>query len=222
MIKFPRKPHVSKFEIWYNELIASFRYKIISPLEDYWFFIKNFFRNIWIFRKALSCHVWWDYSGILYLLEIGILDMKGKMSSRSVKDQEWVDKKIVKMERAAQILERIRKSDYIHLAEKELGEIQTGNTWFDTYSPDSEGEKEWFGSESELPLYEMKDDLSEQQKAHNSKIFRRSDELERKEWEELVQILRGQENLENLENLEELDDPWGKYYDGSGLKTWWD
>ena len=103
------------------------------------------------------------------------------------------------------------------MAEQELGKIQTGNTWFVTYAPDSEVEKEWLGSESELPLYEMKDDLSEEQKAHNSKIFRESDELERQEWEELFQILRGQDNLENLENLEESDDPWGKYYDGSGL-----
>jgi len=222
MIKLHRKPHVSKFEIWYKDLIVSFRHKIISPLEDYWFFFKNFFRNVWIFRKALSCHVWWDYSGILYFLEIGILDMKGKMSSRSVQEQESVKKKIVKMERAAQILGRIRKSGYIHLAEQELGEIQIGNTWFETYAPNSEVEKEWLGSESELPLYEMKDDLSEEQKAHNSKIFSRSDELERKEWEELFQILRGQDNLENLETSEESDDPWGKAYDGSGLKSWWD
>lgn len=222
MIEFPGKSQVSKLNLWF-QLIADFiRYKIVYSVEEFLFLFKNYLRNIWIFRKALASHVWWDSGSILYFLELGIDDIRKNIQEKGKEISISRNKKIQKMDRAVQILSNIREDKYFLLAENELGKIHTGKTWFEPLLPNSEEEKQCEGSESEFPSYEMKDDLSEEQKSHNSKIFSRSHELEKLEWEELFQILQGKDNLENLETSEESDDPWGKAYDGSGLKSWWD
>lgn len=51
----------------------------------------------------------------------------------------------------------------------------------------------------------------------NGKIIQRAIELEKKEWNELMEILKGQEY-----SLFDKNKDFYEQFDGSGLKTWWD
>jgi hypothetical protein len=96
------------------------------------------------------------------------------------------------MKRAETIIRNINESNYIALAENELGDIFMGNHIFD-------------------------DDLTEKEQEHNSKVFKRSTELEENEWEELIQILKGQDYTKFYKDID-----WYKQFDGTGLRGWWD
>ena len=61
------------------------------------------------------------------------------------------------------------------------------------------------------------DDLTEQEQEHNSKVFKRSTELEENEWGELFQILKGQDYTKFSKEID-----WYKQFDGTGLRGWWD
>ncbi len=63
----------------------------------------------------------------------------------------------------------------------------------------------------------------------NKKIFDLSDILEKDQWDELFHILKGQDHgeyikLVDIDREKEDRDPdlWENWYDGSGLKHWWD
>lgn len=108
------------------------------------------------------------------------------------------------MKRVIQIIKNMSESNYISMAEAELGELKNKEFWFE------------------------KDDTPEEEE-HNKKVFDRSTELEKQDFEELWKILKGQDHEEFKKIYDQLSDDekinyshWENWFDGSGIKHWWD
>jgi len=70
---------------------------------------------------------------------------------------------------------------------------------------------------------------TEEEKVHNRKVYDRAHEIEEQEWEELFKILKGQDHKEycklsdaQTEEEKRKRDLWNEWFDGSGIKSWWD
>lgn len=66
-------------------------------------------------------------------------------------------------------------------------------------------------------------------KAHNRRVFDRAHEIEEQEWNEIWTILKGQDMNEYRAYLDSLTEEerkngnaYYKWFDGSGMKHWWD
>ena len=64
---------------------------------------------------------------------------------------------------------------------------------------------------------------------HNRKVYNRANELEEQEFEEIWVILKGQNKDDFKEIYKDLSDEekmkydhWENWFDGSGIKNWWD
>jgi hypothetical protein len=67
------------------------------------------------------------------------------------------------------------------------------------------------------------------EKRHNSKVYNLSRKLEESEWKELFKLLQGQDYKDYkkfaktlTEEEKKQTDQYYKWFDGSGLKGWWD
>jgi hypothetical protein len=165
----------------------------------------NFFKNIWKFRTALWNHHWWDYSGTLEFIEIGINDMAKNISIKGIEVNSSRMKKVTKMRRVVEILRNIREDRYFDIVETEMGRGLNGFNYDFTPSEDYPG------------YFEMVDNDTEEEQDFKHRYFDRMRELEKKEWDELWNLLKGQD-LSSLSEKESYDD----HYDGSGLLGWWD
>jgi hypothetical protein len=119
-------------------------------------------------------------------------------------------KKVAKIRRAAEIIHNIQEGDYISRAEDELGPLP---------------EK---GSMDDLLTILRREDTPEE-KEHRSKVYDRASEIEEKEWEELWNIFKGQNHtayvmiMDRLTKEEKREkDVWNEWFDGSGMRRWWD
>lgn len=179
-----------------------------SSLWKSYYFIKetlpNFFRNVWIFRKALANHKWWDHHGVLMFIEAGCLHMAKNVEEKGLEIEESRLKKVAAMRRLAELVRNYNEHRYIEMAEIELGELITGNVHFVPI----EGKEDFFT---------MEDDLTEEQNNHNRKVFKRADEIEISEWEEIHHLMKGQDC-----SLFDKQISFEKQFDGSGIKNWWD
>jgi hypothetical protein len=102
------------------------------------------------------------------------------------------------------------------LIDKELGEIIHHDWKFEPVPDKPE-------------LYQMVDDEPEEDKKHNRKVFDRATEIENEEWKEIWKILEGQDHGEykklydsQTEEEKHSRDLWKDWFDGSGMKHWWD
>jgi hypothetical protein len=179
---------------WYDELR-------IFLFKD----LPNFFKNIWRFRKALWNHHWWDYSGTLKFIEISTEHMAKNLKEKGNEIELSRFKKVDKMNRAIEILKNIRESRYFDIVEKELG--RSYNTKNIEFVP----------LEDNPDYFEMVDYDSDEEKEFNKKYFERVTELENEEWNELWEILKGQD----YEKFDKEKD-WDDQFDGSGMRGWWD
>jgi Fe-S cluster assembly scaffold protein SufB len=109
------------------------------------------------------------------------------------------------MKRAIQLLNNIRSDKYISQSENELGELKNSD---------------WL-------LNDREDTVEE--KEHNRKVFERSHEIEESEWKELWTIFEGQDYEEYKSLYDSLTEEekrekylWYEWFDGSGIKGWWD
>jgi hypothetical protein len=135
-------------------------------------------------------------------------------------------KKVAKMRRAVEIIKNYNQSNYIEMAEAELGQVihhpwefeETGET---TNNPlGKNGEK----------LYRMVDNATAAERKHNRKVFDRAREIEELEWKELFTILEGQDYRKynslfrkaRKAGMRDDRDLWNEWFDGSGMKGWWD
>ena len=78
-------------------------------------------------------------------------------------------------------------------------------------------------------LSEMKDRLTEEQKQHNGRIYKRAQEIAKETWMELFEILRGQDTRIysaiadfHRDDHKKRAELWESWFDGSGFKHWWD
>ena len=116
------------------------------------------------------------------------------------------------MRRAIELIKNYNEDNYIDMAEKELGELVL---------------HEWeFEDVEDKPGYSrIVDNDTEEEKIHNRKVFERAQEIEEKEWDELFQILKGQNYAVfqmYQDKSEDKKSSWDNWFDGSGIKGWWD
>ena len=181
-------------------------------LQSYYTRVKDFFRNarrfvvnVWRFRKALWNHRWWDHHGILHFMEIGIDHMATNIESRGIEIKHSRRKKVAQMRRVVEILGNIREFQYFDIAEQQLGVVYEHTPFHFTPCEDRDG------------FFEMVDTKSEEQRRIQDMVFDKVDELERSEWNELWDILKGPDYTK-FDTREDFD----SQYDGSGLNAWWD
>ena len=120
------------------------------------------------------------------------------------------------MRRDAELIRNYNEDLYIEIAEAELGEI-IRHPWEFEDVPDKPG------------YSQLKETETEEEKKHNRKVFDRAGEIEKEEWNELWNLIKGQDyadykKLEESFSEEEKmkDDRYYEWFDGSNLKGWWD
>lgn len=186
---------------------GSLKRRASSFFKPYYFVketLPNFLKNIWIFRKALAQHQWWDHHGMLMFIQAGCLHMAKHVEIKGSEIKESRFKKIGAMRRLAELIRNYNGDLYIEMAERELGDLHLGNIKFVPV----EGNKDCFT---------MEDDLTEKQKTLNSKIFDRAREIEVSEWQEICHLIKGQDYSQFDPEID-----FEKQFDGSGFKNWWD
>ena len=191
---------------WYWKTWDLFRYDL-----------PRFFKNVWRFRKALWNHYWWDHHGTLMFMEIGFDHMSSNLAEKGLEVDESRLKKVAAMQRVVQLIRNYNEDLYIEMAEAELGEI-VRHEW--NFVP-VDGEED---------LFEIEDLDTPEEKEHNCKVFARAREIEEAEWNELWQLIKGQDHavwqaivqdVKIGEDKKEEPDYYA-WFDGSGIKSWWD
>jgi len=186
--------------------------KMISRERWYWktwdflrYDTPRFLKNLWLFRKDLYNYHW--YSGqhtVLPFMKTTLMDMAAKIDKYGLEVEHSKSKKVMKMWRAAKLMEHFIEDNFIELAEKELGELIINRFEFEPV-PDKPG------------YSRLVDNDTPEEKDHNDKIFKRAREIEELMWSELWDILKGQDYKKFSDEID-----WDKQFDGSGLRGWWD
>jgi hypothetical protein len=152
----------------------------------------------------------WNYywygghHSVFTLMATAVKDMHTNIEERGI--EEWVSKgkKVEAMKRCVYLLNLFANDDFIEEAEKELGVEMILNTHF-------------VPLEDRPDLYEMVNDVTEEQKKVNERILRRAHDMQKKGWKELMHLLNGQDYSKFKKDVEFLDQ-----FDGSGIRGWWD
>jgi hypothetical protein len=166
--------------------------------------IPNFVKNVWRFRKPLWNHNWWDNHASLEFLQVSLTHMADNIEKYGNEIDGPRLKKVEKMRSASQLIQNYINDSYSEMAESELGELILHDWEFEDI-PDKPG------------FSRLVDKETPEEKEHNTKVFKRAHEIESQEWNELFEILKGQDV-----NKFDKDYDWEKQFDGSGLKYWWD
>ena len=177
---------------WPEKVYDFFRYDIPRFVSNFW----RFKKELWKFRN-------WDHTYNLMIFRRSLELTADCIEFHGMEVEESRMKKVAKMRRAIELIKHIEDGDYIEQAEKELGLKTNCRLNFVQCADNSD-------------LYEMVDDASEEEESNNSKIFKRSDEIENEQRDELWSILKGQGQFPGS------DEEWDKWYDGSGMAGWWD
>jgi hypothetical protein len=180
-------------ETWWYKTYEFFRY-------DIW----RFLSNIWRFRRGLWNHHWWDHHGMLMFTEDALIHMSDKLEKDGLEIDEPRLKKVMAMRRAIKLIQNYNNDSYIEMAESELGKV-IHHSW------------EFEDVEDKPGVSRLIDKETEEEKEHNRKVFKRSHEIAESEWNELFEIIKGQ----NYSDFDKNED-WNKQFDGSGLRGWWD
>ena len=159
--------------------------------------IPNLLRNIWKFRKELRNHQWWDYRFTLDMLERSLTIMEKGMSTKGMEVNETREPKVKAMRKAIELLRNNKEDNYISKAEAELGELIM---------------HDWEFEEVEGGKYRLLDKDTPEEKIHNRKVFQRAKEIQDAEWKELWEIFKGTRYSKK----------YGKKYDGTDMRSWWD
>lgn len=182
---------------WYNHPIY-LTYRAIR------YDIPEFIRNIWFFRKPLYKFRWWDYSFTLEMFRYCLINMANNLEHRGIEVESSRMKKVGMIKRCVEILTHFKNDDFLELAEKEFGSEIIINHIF----------KEIENSD----YYELVDLESEEQQKINSKIFKRSREIEEEYWTELWDIIKGNQDYKTFDNNIEFN----KQFNGTDMRNWWD
>ena len=101
------------------------------------------------------------------------------------------------MRRLKWLLDNMEDHNYIEQAEKELGKLFH--------------EPMIFKPIEDMPdYYEMVSNLNPEQELHNSNVYNLSRKLEEQQWNEIMEILKGNTILD-----------WERDFNGNGIKNWW-
>lgn len=195
--------------IWHQHPVYKF-------YEFFRYKLPMFFENLWFFKKELYEFRSWDYGFNLMMLRRSLEKTVDTIEYHGFEIDESRMKKVEKMKRVIELLNHIRSDSYIEMAEKELGKIKNIDWEFEEV-PDSPG------------FMKLVDKEDEEEKNHNRKVYKRADEIEAEEWKEIWRIFEGQDHNEYVKLMESTSeedkrktDLWYKWFDGSGMKHWWD
>jgi len=191
--------------------------KIYKTYSLFRYDIPRFFRNLWLFRKNLWNHTWYNGDGsVLPWVKTAVDDMSWRIEKYGLEVDESRLKKVAKMKRLSYLIDVCVKDSFIEEAEKELGfEYIYTNFEFEEV-PDKTFDNP-FGKDGEK-LYQLKDNETPEQKESNEKLRKRSHEIQKEYWEELCQIIKGPD----YDAMKASNEEWDKLYDGSDLRAWWD
>jgi hypothetical protein len=196
---------MARHQTWWYKTYELFRYDL-----------PRFFKNVWTFRKALWSHYWFDHHGTLKFLEIGLTNISDTVEKYGNEVDGPRLKKVAAMRRAIELIKNYNEDNYIQMAEKELGEL-VHHDW------------EFEPVEDKPGYSRLVDKDTDEEKIHNRKVFERAHEIEEQEWNELFKILKGQDYKEyrELYDAQTEEDKkerelWNEWFDGSGIKGWWD
>lgn len=196
-------------EVKYTEGFFKSLKRIVNRRSWYWkildfiqYDLPNGIKNILFFWKEVWNYRGWDSSFQLRLLAKSLGPLADQLEIGNEVEVTRL-KKVEKIRRAIEILNHQANDNYIELAEKQLGLSVDCTHMFE---------------ESPKEIEEV-----------NKKIFDLSDILEKDQWDELFHILKGQDHREyvklvDIDREKEDRDPdlWENWYDGSGMKHWWD
>lgn len=183
-------------ERWYWKLWDLFRYDI-----------PRFFRNLWLFRKNLWNHTWYNGdSSVLPWVKTAVDDMAWRIEKHGHEVEESRMKKVAKMRRLSYLIDVCVKDEFIDEAEKELG-------FKYVYYPFEF--EEVLGNDK---VYQLKQNETPEDKENNSKLLNRSHEIQKEYWEEICSIIKGPD----YDAMRASEEDWDKLYDGSDLRAWWD
>ena len=194
-----------------KDALDTLHYKVKNFIDFFRYDLPRFCRNIWLFRKDLYHYRW--YSGhyaVFYFMRTALKDMYTSIDERGIEEKVSRSKKVQKMKRAVELIEYFLNQDFVNIAEDELGSLHIGKTEFVSAG---------------AGCYKMVDDLTEEQAKHNSKVYKRSHEIEEELWNELWVIIKGQsiyEYREYYDKTKNKNSAWDKWFDGSGMRGWWD
>ena len=181
---------------WYWKTYDLFRYDL-----------PNFFRNLWLFRKNLWNHTWYNGDGsILPWVKTAVDDMAWKIETRGHEVDESRMKKVAKMKRLSYLIDVCVHDTFIEEAEKELGMKMILHDW------------EFVPAEGYEDSYELLDKDTPEEKEHNHKILERSHQIQKEYWEELCYIIKGQD----YDLIRESGEDFYKVLDGTDIRGWWD
>ena len=150
-------------------------------------------------------HHWWDYSGTLDFIEIGVNDIADNIKIKGIEVEHNRLKKVVKMRRVVEIIKHIREDRYFDIVENEMGRGSDSPNF------------EFVPCDDKPGFFEMVDLGTEEEQEFKDRYFERIRELEESEWNELWDILKGQD-YETFDKEKKFDEQ----FDGSGLRGWWD
>jgi hypothetical protein len=181
---------------WYWKTYDLFRYDL-----------PNFFRNLWLFRKNLWNHTWYNGDGsILPWVKTAVDDMAWKIETRGHEVDESRMKKVAKMKRLSYLIDVCVHDKFIEEAEKELGMKMILHDW------------EFVPAEGHEGSYELLDKDTPEEKENNHKILERSHQIQKEYWEELCYIIKGQD----YDLIRESGEDFYEKLDGTDIRGWWD
>lgn len=151
--------------------------KLFSFLRyDLWWF----FRNIFNFRKELYLFRSWDYTYTLGMLSKSLELQLNSLEKYSNEVDEDKLPKIEKIKRAIELINIDMDDKYLDIAEQQLGfQLNTDHIF-------------------------SKMEESDTVKVNNEKLFETSIKIQNNNWDELFEILKGDENIK-----------------GSDIRGWW-
>ena len=166
--------------------------------------IPQFFRNLWYFRKPLYKFRWWDPHFTYEMLRYSLMNMADNLETKGIEVDYSRMKKVVMIRRCAEILTHFKNDDFIDLAEAELGELPESNFEF----------KKIEGTDH----YELLNLSSDEDQEKTTRIFERSTEIEEQYWNELWEIIKGNQDYKTFDtNIDFYDQ-----FNGTGMRGWWD
>jgi hypothetical protein len=178
--------------------------------------IPNFLKNVWVFRAELTRAWDWDSMSSLSFMKLHLSRVADYLEVHGNEVPESRLKKVEKIRRAVKLLDLHIDEKFIEWAEQEMGEtLVDSQIYFEKIE----------GSSNSI----MKDRLTDDEKAHNGRIYNRAQEIAKDTWLELFEIIRGQDLkvYSVLVDLYKNDEAkmatlWDNWFDGSGIKHWWD
>jgi hypothetical protein len=172
--------------------------KIYKTYSFFRYGIARFIRNVFYFRNEMYEFQWWDYRFNLALFRKSLEKTASSIKEKGMEIDESRLKKVAAMERLIHIMKTIEMDNFVELAESELGEIIHNPIEFED-APGHPG------------CSQLVDNDTPEEKEHNSKVFKRSREIEEEYLDEMVNIIRGQKPPKNYQD-----------HDGTGMRCWWD